>query len=662
MNSTDRPGYDFFSLVSRCCVGIGVVCLFLESVGVVFPPSIQAEPTEPSPSEVKEQAEERLRLGVDFYLTNELDVAIDEFREASRLYPGYADAFHNLGVALAKTGKLKGAIAAWTKAERLDPGGVPLHYHISALVSYNYGVSLLRQEKLDKAMTQWRKALGIQPDLAEAHYALGLGYLIKGNSQQAASKFQEVIYWQPDWADAHFQLGVAYFESRELPTAEREWRQALELKPDFAEAVSNIGLIRLLQGNVPEATQSFRQAITLQPDLASAYFNLAVALATQSNWEPTLEPLEKFLALEPNFASAWMLRGVVWTKVGQWSKAVSDWRTGMQRHPTTDQAALLHYNLGVALSMMGNMQESIEEYSLALIYRPQWPEVLYHLGVAHLSTKDSARAAIAFNQVIDLRPYWAHAYFNLGKAHYRLGAVSKSFEAYERAVQLEPGFSDAHYRLGITLRAHGRSSEAFGHLEAAAQGGLLEAQDLLASMYANGSGVERNLPKAMVWWFRAASSDSLADAAVNARGQVSQLRRKANRNQAYSEETIEEILNGFAQIRQTLRQEALTRKGYSSKKSLGRQLVRKGKVAEAVPVLIQEALALDEPAQDQLERLYFRGVKDKLKSYDSRIFRYFIDSAKETNQKSCNILEKTVRLGHHHNRVESQAALQICHR
>ena len=167
--------------------------------------------------------------------------------------------------------------------------------------------------------------------------------------------------------------------------------------------------------------------------------------------------------------------------------------------------------------MMGNMQEAIEEYSLALIYRPQWPEVLYHLGVAHLSTKDSARAAIAFNQVIDLRPYWAHAYFNLGKAHYRLGAVSKSFEAYERAVQLEPGFSDAHYRLGITLRAHGRSSEAFGHLEAAAQGGLLEAQDLLASMYANGSGVERNLPKAMVWWFRAASSDSLADAAVNAR-------------------------------------------------------------------------------------------------------------------------------------------------
>ena len=312
--------------------------------------------------------------------------------------------------------------------------------------------------------------------------------------------------------------------------------------------------------------------------------------------------------------------------------------------------------------MMGNRQEAIEEYSLALIYRPQWPEVLYHLGVAHLSTKDSARAAIAFNQVIDLQPYWAHAYFNLGKAHYRLGAVSKAFEAYEHAVQLEPGFSDAHYRLGLTLRAHGRSSEAFEHLEAAAQGGLLEAQDLLASMYANGSGVERNLPKAMVWWFRAASSDSLADAAVNARSQLSQLRRKAVRAADNSAEASKEILTGFAQIRQTLRQEALTRKGYSSKKSLGRQLVRKGKVAEAVPILIQEALALDEPAQDQLERLFFRGIKDKLKTYDSRIFRYFLDSAKEMNPKSCRALEKFVSRGVAGSSGKASAALEICHR
>ena len=65
-------------------------------------------------------AEEHLRLGIDFFLTDELDIAIDAFREAVQLKPGYADAYHNLGVALAKTGDLQGAITAWAEAERLD--------------------------------------------------------------------------------------------------------------------------------------------------------------------------------------------------------------------------------------------------------------------------------------------------------------------------------------------------------------------------------------------------------------------------------------------------------------------------------------------------------------------------------------------------------------
>ena len=47
--------------------------------------------------EVHDPAQDHLRLGIDFFLTDELEVAIDEFREATRLRTGYADAYHNLG-------------------------------------------------------------------------------------------------------------------------------------------------------------------------------------------------------------------------------------------------------------------------------------------------------------------------------------------------------------------------------------------------------------------------------------------------------------------------------------------------------------------------------------------------------------------------------------
>ena len=80
-------------------------------------------------------------------------------------------------------------------------------------------------------MTEWQKALNIQPDLAEAHYALGFGYLSLGNAQQAAVKFSDALSWYPDWAEAHYQLGVAYYETREFQLAEQAWRTTLDLKP-----------------------------------------------------------------------------------------------------------------------------------------------------------------------------------------------------------------------------------------------------------------------------------------------------------------------------------------------------------------------------------------------------------------------------------------------
>ena len=109
--------------------------------------------------EVHDPAQDHLRLGIDFYLSGELEVAIDEFREAARLRPGYADAYHNLGVSLAKNGDLSGAIAAWSQAQRLDPSGEPIRYHLSALVSYNYGIFLVREGKLTLAMGEWQKAV-----------------------------------------------------------------------------------------------------------------------------------------------------------------------------------------------------------------------------------------------------------------------------------------------------------------------------------------------------------------------------------------------------------------------------------------------------------------------------------------------------------------------
>ena len=671
-NGTTIPDGDSFmklelqtrcSFVLRICTKVTasfVLCATLNFLSSLSPQFLLAQILEGDSAELGPQGEDHLRLGIDFFLTDELEIAIDEFREATRLRAGYADAHHNLGVVLAKSGDLTGAIASWSQAQLLDPSSVPVQYRLSALVSYNYGVSLLSQNKLNRAMTEWASALRIQPNFAEAHYAEGLGYLVKGDALQAIAKFQQALFWAPDWPMAHHQLGVAFYETREFRLAEQAWRRALELQPQLAKAHANLGLVRLLEGDVASALEAFHRAIALDDELPEAHFNLGVALYSQGEWKAALEPIQKVLTFHPQFLAARQILGATWANLGEWAKATSDWREALQTRPPDSTAGALHYDIGLALLMMGDVRGAIGEFRQSLAFRPGWAEAHYQLGMVSVLAKEWPLGLEHFQKAVEIKPTWAQAFFSLGKVHYQMGAVPQAIEALREATRLEPRFSDASYHLGVILRAHNRSEEAIAPLQVAAKAGIEDAQSLLASMYANGSGIDNNLPMAMIWWARISSTRSLTESGVLAKEQLSQLRRLVSDGRLSSAK-MQEIRTGFSLIRQGLRQTVRNVAGYSFGKSLGYQLIQHERVSEAVPVLIQEALALDESAHTELERLYLSGVEGKLKTYDERILRYFLETAHENNPQSCAFLKRVVEGRNMPDVDKAKTAVQTCH-
>lgn len=75
--------------------------------------------------------------------------------------PVYAEAHHNLGVALKEQGKLEEAAGAYRKAIAAMPDLAEAHY--------NLGVVLMDEGKLDEAVASYRKAITLKPDYAKAH-------------------------------------------------------------------------------------------------------------------------------------------------------------------------------------------------------------------------------------------------------------------------------------------------------------------------------------------------------------------------------------------------------------------------------------------------------------------------------------------------------------
>ncbi len=607
----------------------------------LLPLEVSAEPFEEMTSltsEVVDEAKEHLRLGVDFFLTDELDVAIDEFREATHQNSHYTDAYHNLGVALAKSGDLAGAITAWKEAERLDPEAVSLRYSLSALVAYNYGVSLARDGKIQEAMKEWQAALRIQSKFPEAHYAIGLGFLVKQNPSVAKVHIESALSLTPDWVLAHAALGRAHYESHEYDLARTAWLKALALNPVEARTHANLGLLAVQEGNFQEAIEYSRQAVKLQHDLVSAKFNLGVALLGIGEEQASMDALERVLVIDPRLTPARLLLGVVWSRKGDWAQAAHHWRVALQQDPFGSETLWLHDNLGMALTAMGHVPDATKEFKWVVEQYPGWAQGWSQLGVSLMAERRWREAVVALEAASELQPHWAHLHFTLGKAYAEQGELAAAVQAFREAVRIDSNFVDALFHLGMVLRAQNLAHEAVDPLRQAAEGGSREAQGLLASMYVNGNGIDRNMPLAMLWWSRA-SRGSIPDTITRvAKHQLAQLRRRHHQH-AFPLTEERDVLTGFGLIRQDLATHAPFEIPVGARLEDLADLKRVGTTRHVFLWMIERALALDGSAQRILREQYELEIADTFPHHDSLLEQYWVQVAKEGDRVGCELIQ-----------------------
>lgn len=595
----------------------------------------------------QQAAEDHLRLGVDFYLTEDLDSAIQEFQEAQQQWPEYANAYWNLGVGFAKLGNLEGAVAEWTQAERIDPSILPTRFNISALVSYNYGIALLKRGDLSSAIAEWEQALRIQPDFSEGHYALGLAYRITHNSILSQRHFAQAVYWSPDWPEARNQLAMAYDQNGEYDKALASLKHAIQVRPDHAKAYSNLGLLYLAKHNLNDAEKALTRAVNFDPQLPQARFNLGLVYAEKGDWYRAVDQIKRTIHLRPRFAEAHALFGAALSYLGDWPRAIQEWKISFSLNPKSAFAPDLHYNIGMAHRLANAPTKALKAFHRTIQLLPSSANAHFQLGAVFETLEDWEKASEHYLTAIRHRPNWALPYYKLGMIRYNQGLLDAAIESYRRAVTVQPDYAEAQYHLGVTLRAASRSQESLSHIRFAAELGMKEAQSMLGTMYANGSGTERDLVQAMRWWFRAAYALPYEDADTVAQSHLSKLRAWMFTHQN-DPNYIRRVREGFKAIQTDIQQRF--EKGHRSSKtsSVGIQLDRSGRREESIPILLQEALALNVEAHDYLKYLF---THEEVGPYRPRVLEYFSQTAKEGSRQSCQFL-KTLSAQHILSHVE----------
>ena len=127
-------------------------------------------------------AQAHFRLGNIYIASSRYDAAIDAYRKAIALRPDYADAYGNLGNALAVRGDfLGGRKAVCLTSIKLQP----------SVVAFNNLGNVLRElGEIDESIEFYRQALAMNQEEPRSHWNLAISLLLNGKLRQGFDEYE----------------------------------------------------------------------------------------------------------------------------------------------------------------------------------------------------------------------------------------------------------------------------------------------------------------------------------------------------------------------------------------------------------------------------------------------------------------------------------------
>jgi tetratricopeptide (TPR) repeat protein len=187
-------------------------------------------------------------LGVALAKSGRLAEAIHHYFNALRVKPDTAEVHNNLGNALAAQGNVDRAMSHYYQALKIDSN--------NARAYNNLGNVLANQGKREEAIKYYTTALGLDPAYAGAHYNLGNLLANQGKTEEAINHYVEALRIMPYWAGAHNNLGVALEKGGKLEEAIGHYQEALRLNPGYVRARSNLERVLRLKGKSVERSSA----------------------------------------------------------------------------------------------------------------------------------------------------------------------------------------------------------------------------------------------------------------------------------------------------------------------------------------------------------------------------------------------------------------------
>ncbi|MEO8432130.1 MAG: tetratricopeptide repeat protein [Acidobacteriota bacterium] len=203
-------------------------------------------------------------LGGFYFGQQDYPKAIEHYKKATEIAPGYSTAYNILGYAYRQSADYGSAEKAFQKYIELIPKD-PNPYD-------SYAELLLKMGRYDESIAQYRKALSVEPNFVNAHQGIAMDLLYSGKTDQAVAETKELTKKARSDAErrtALFALTVVHLDAgqtaKALADVDAQYALGEKTKdvPAMAFDRGLKGLILLESGKADAAKAEFDGQMTL---------------------------------------------------------------------------------------------------------------------------------------------------------------------------------------------------------------------------------------------------------------------------------------------------------------------------------------------------------------------------------------------------------------
>jgi tetratricopeptide (TPR) repeat protein len=192
------------------------------------------------------------------YARSDPEEAINEYKAAISIDPGYSEAHRNLGSIYRDQGKLDDAVKEYQEAIRIDSDDASSHHFL--------GHVYFDKSMFHEALAEWKRTIELTPDDARLYRDLRNAYLKMGRLEQLVEETQQKLKADPEDARGHYLLALALTERWETELAIESFRKAIELDPSCEAAHKDYIDLMKSRGRHAEVLAEYEQKARIQPD------------------------------------------------------------------------------------------------------------------------------------------------------------------------------------------------------------------------------------------------------------------------------------------------------------------------------------------------------------------------------------------------------------